>query len=121
MADNSKLTRRMSAEDAWFLYFEKPEAPLHIGSVGIYEGKIELEDLYRSMEARMHLIPSYRPRAVTPPLYSGHPTWEDDPDFSLDRHLRVVNIGGKGTDADIRKLACEIFAPMLPRDRPLWT
>ena len=25
----------MSAQDAWFLYFEKPEAPLHIGSIGI--------------------------------------------------------------------------------------
>ena len=27
------LTRRMSAEDAWFLYFEKPDAPLHIASI----------------------------------------------------------------------------------------
>ena len=32
----------------------------------------------------------------------------------------MVNIGGRGTDADVRKLACEIFTPMLPRDRPLW-
>jgi WS/DGAT/MGAT family acyltransferase len=120
MPDDVKLTRRMSAEDAWFLYFEKPDAPLHIGSVGIFEGTVPLEDLHRSMAARMHLIPRYRQRAVIPPLYAGHPTWEDDPAFSLDRHLRVIQAPAGATDRDLRQIACEIFAPMLPRDRPLW-
>jgi hypothetical protein len=48
MSDDAKLTRRMSAEDAWFLYFERPDAPLHIGSVGIFEGQVPFEDLRRS-------------------------------------------------------------------------
>lgn len=120
MAETTKLTQRMSAEDAAFLYFERPEAALHIGSVGIYEGTISLQDLYKSMEARMHLIPRYRQRPVTPPLYAGHPTWEDDPEFNLDRHLRVVQLPAPGTEAQLRQFSSELFAPMLPRDRPLW-
>ena len=91
------LSRRMSAEDASFLYFEKPDAPLHIGSVAIYEGTIPFEKMYASMDARMHLIPRYRQRAIIPPLYAGHPTWEDDPQFSLDRHLRLVQLPAPGT------------------------
>lgn len=118
--NNAKLTHRMSAEDAWFLYFERPEAPLHIGSVGIFEGTVPLDDLYRSMDARMHLIPRYRQRAVIPPLFAGHPTWEDDPQFSLDRHMRAVELPKPGTMAQLRQFAAELFAPMLPRDRPLW-
>lgn len=110
----------MSAEDAWFLYFERPEAALHIGSVGIYEGTIPLEDIRASMAARMHLIPRYRQRPVMPPLYAGHPTWEDDPEFSLDRHLRVVQLPAPGNETQLREISSEIFAPMLPRDRPLW-
>ncbi len=114
------LNRRMSAEDAWFLYFEKPDSPLHIGSVGIYEGTIPFEKMYASMDARMHLIPRYRQRAVIPPLYAGHPTWEDDPAFSLDRHLRLVRMPSPGTREQLIEFSSQLFEGMLPRDRPLW-
>ncbi|MBI2723429.1 MAG: wax ester/triacylglycerol synthase family O-acyltransferase [Chloroflexi bacterium] len=115
-----RLNRRMSAEDAWFLYFEKPDAPLHIGSIAIYEGTVPFEKIHASMDARMHLIPRYRQRAVIPPFYAGHPTWEDDPEFSLDRHLRLITLPAPGTDEQLRAAASEIFAEMLPRDRSLW-
>ncbi|HYM14805.1 MAG TPA: wax ester/triacylglycerol synthase family O-acyltransferase [Dehalococcoidia bacterium] len=110
----------MSAEDAWFLYFEKADAPLHIGSVCILEGDVPVEDVRANMEARMHLIPRYRQRAVIPPLFAGHPTWEDDPQFSLDRHVRQVTLPAPGTRQQLIELASELFAPMLARDRPLW-
>jgi len=114
------LPRRMSAEDAWFLYFEKPHAPLHIGSVGIYEGTIDFERMYASLDARMHLIPRYRQKAVIPPFYAAHPTWEDDPRFSLDRHLRLVTLDPPGSEEQLAEVSSAIFAEMLPRDRPLW-
>jgi WS/DGAT/MGAT family acyltransferase len=110
----------MSAEDAWFLYFEKPHAPLHIGSVAIYEGQIPFEQMYASLDARMHTIPRYRQRAVIPPFFAGHPTWEDDPKFSLDRHLKLITIDPPGTEEQLRELCSDLFAKMLPRDRPLW-
>ncbi len=113
------LSRRMSAEDASFIYFEKPDAPLHIGCVGIFEGTIAFERLFKSIDARMHLIPRYRQMAIIPPFYAGHPTWEDDATFSLERHLRVVRMP-PGTDTQLRELCSEFFEPMLPRDRPLW-
>ncbi len=116
----AQLTHRMSAQDAWFLYFERANAPLHIGSVGIFEGTIPFDRAYASLDARMHLIPRYRQRAVIPPLYAGHPTWEDDRHFSLDRHLRLVQLPAPGTMEQLRNLTGEIFAEMLPRDRPLW-
>lgn len=116
----ANLTRRMSAEDAWFLYFEKPDAPLHIGSVAIYEGTVPFEKFYASMQARMHTIPRYRQRAVIPPFFAGHPTWEDDPNFSLDRHLRLLELPKPGTEEQLLALSTEVFRKILPRDRPLW-
>ena len=114
------LSRRMSPEDAWFLYFEKPDAPLHIGSVAVFEGDIPLEALRASMDARMHLIPRYRQRAVIPPFYAAHPTWEDDPAFSIDRHVRAVDLPAPGDEGQLQEAASELFSGMLPRDRPLW-
>ncbi len=116
----TRLSRRMSAEDAWFLYFEKPDAPLHIGSVAIYEGDIPFEKMYASLDARMHLIPRYRQRAIIPPFYAGHPTWEDDPRFSLDRHLTHIVMPSPGTRQQLVELTSNMFAATLPRDRPLW-
>ncbi|HET6616036.1 MAG TPA: wax ester/triacylglycerol synthase family O-acyltransferase, partial [Dehalococcoidia bacterium] len=86
----------------------------------IYEGTIPFEQMYASLDARMHTIPRYRQRAVTPPFYAGHPTWEDDPRFSLDRHLKLVTLDAPGTEQQLRELASDLFAKMLPRDRPLW-
>lgn len=117
---SARPSRRMSAEDAWFLYFEKPEAPLHIGSVAIFEGDIPFERLRESVDARMHLIPRYRQRAVAPPFHAAHPTWEDDPRFSIDRHVRAFDLPAPGSDQQLLDLAGELFAEMLPRDRPLW-
>lgn len=116
----SQLARRMSAEDAWFLYFEKADAPLHIGSVAIYDGTIPYEKMYASLDARMHLIPRYRQRAIIPPFYAGHPTWEDDSRFTLERHLKLIQLPSPGTEEQLRELSAQIFGEMLPRDRPLW-
>jgi WS/DGAT/MGAT family acyltransferase len=115
-----QLSKRMSAQDASFLYFETHDAPLHIGSVGVFEGKIDFERFRASLASRMHLIPRYRQRAVFPPLFAGHPTWEDDPQFSIDRHVNLVEIPAPGTREQLAELCCELFEPILTRDRPLW-
>ncbi len=120
MTQAKQLPKRMNAADAWFLYFERPQTPLHIGSLGIFEGKIPVEKTIEGLAQRLHLIPRYRQRAVFPPLFSGHPTWEDDPNFSLDRHVRQVDLPAPGTDQQLRQLTGELFEEMLPRDRPLW-
>jgi WS/DGAT/MGAT family acyltransferase len=57
---------------------------------------------------------------VIPPFYAGHPTWEDDPKFSLDRHLKLITLDAPGTESQLQELCSNMFAEMLPRDRPLW-
>ena len=114
------VSKRMSAEDAFFLYFERPHAPLHVASLGIFEGTIPIEKARDGLASRLHLIPRYRQRPVFPPLLAGYPAWEDDPDFSLDRHVRLLELPKPVTDATLHRACADIFAEPLPRDRPLW-
>jgi WS/DGAT/MGAT family acyltransferase len=114
------LSTRMSAQDAFFLYFEKPHSPLHITTFGIFEGQLTLDELRQIMSERMHLVPRYRQRAIFPPLFAGHPKWADDPAFSLDRHLHVIELPAPGTERQLVEAACRITQEMLARDRPLW-
>ena len=47
----SQPSRRMSAEDAFFLYFEKTHAPLHITTVAIFDGEVPLDVVRENLAA----------------------------------------------------------------------
>ncbi len=116
--DNDK--RRLSAQDAGFLYMERPEAPLHIGSIAVFEGAVPYERFVQNIASKIHLIPRYQQRAVPAPFNIGHPTWEWDPDFDLHRHVMRVKLDPPGTDAQLMELSARLFEGMLDRNKPLW-
>src|SRR5579863_2988222 len=110
---------RLTAEDAVFLYFETKEAPLHIGSVSIFDGVIPFEECVEYIDSRLPLIPRYQQRIVVPPFNFGHPTWEADPDFNIRNHVHHVQLK-RGTEADLRTFAGRLFGQIMDRNRPLW-
>src|SRR5213593_485406 len=114
------LNRRLSAQDASFLYGERDEAPLHIGSIAVLEGDVSYEKLVQQISAKLHLIPRYLQRVVPAPFNIGHPTWEWDPDFDITRHIKRVKIARPGGEEQLMALAAELFAGMLDRGKPLW-
>jgi WS/DGAT/MGAT family acyltransferase len=88
--------------------------------VAIFEGELDFDRFKASMASRMHLIPRYRQRVVFPPFAAGHPTWEDDPEFSIERHIHRAEVPLPGTPEQLRRLCCDLFQPQMRRDRPLW-
>jgi diacylglycerol O-acyltransferase / wax synthase len=117
---HDNLNRRLSAQDASFLYMERPEAPLHIGSIAVFAGDVPYERLLENIASKLHLIPRYQQRVVPAPFGISHPTWEWDPDFDLTRHVKRVKINPPGTDAQLMELSAKLFEGMLDRDKPLW-
>ena len=111
---------RLSAQDASFLYWERANAPLHIGSLGIYEGRIPFERFVTQLDSRMPLLPRYRQRVVAVPFNLAQPTWEDDPDFRIQNHVHRVSLPSPGSDEQLAELAAELFARPLDRAKPLW-
>jgi len=114
------LNRRLSAQDATFLYLEKEEAPMHIGSIAVFDGEVPYDRYVENIASKLHLIPRYRQRVVPAPFNIGHPTWEFDPDFDIARHILPVQIEPPGTDAQLIELAGRLFAGKLDRGKPLW-
>ena len=70
-----ELSRRLTITDASFLYVEKPNQPMHVGSCLIYDGHVSAAALIRTLRERMHLLPRYRQKVVFPPFALAHPTW----------------------------------------------
>jgi diacylglycerol O-acyltransferase / wax synthase len=112
--------------DAWFLYAERHEAPLHIGATYIFEGTPRVAGgrgalgLARTIEERLHLVPRYRQKVMWLPGNLGNPVWIDDPDFDLSYHVRRAALPSPGDDATLRDYTARVFARPLDLNKPLW-
>jgi len=115
-----ELRRRLMPMDAFFLYAERPEQPMHVGATCVFDGRIGLRDLTRHIESRLHLIPRYCQRVMPAPMNLGHPTWEFDPDFDMKNHIFRVQLKGTKDDAELCELSGKIFTGVLDRNKPLW-
>jgi len=114
------LAPRMTAEDAAFLYLERKEMGLHIGSVSVLDGPVPFETFLAGLDSKLHLIPRYRQRVIAPPFNIGHPSWEDDPNFDIKNHVMRLKIDAPGDDAALRTISGKLFSQLLDRKKPLW-
>jgi diacylglycerol O-acyltransferase / wax synthase len=114
------LSHRLTAIDASFLYFEKKEASMHIGSVSLFEGEIPFDNFVAMIKSKMHLLPRYQQVVVPDPFCLGHPTWEFDQHFDIKQHISKVQIDAPGGETELIELAGRILTPMMDRRKPLW-
>jgi len=116
----ARLSHRMTSQDASFIYGESHTGPLHIGSLNIFDGHLDYDELVDYMAQRMHLLPRYRQKLVFVPFNLAHATLEDDPDFDLHNHVKCHSLpDGTGDKAFVRA-AMAAFEPMLDRGKPVW-
>src|SRR5213592_4688896 len=106
----------LSARDAWFLYAERPEAPLDLGTVYVFEGGSRVPGgrgalgIEETVAERIHLVP----------FNLAHPVWVDDLHFDLGAHIRREVLPPPGEGAQLRRLVARILARPLDKRRPLW-
>ena len=116
----------LSARDAWFLYAERAQTPLDIGTVYVFEGGSRVPGgrgalgVEETIKERIHLVPRYRQRIQRVPWNLAHPVWVDDPHFDLGAHIRREMLPPPGDGASLRRLVMRILARPLDMRRPLW-
>jgi WS/DGAT/MGAT family acyltransferase len=124
--DGATFCEPLSARDAWFLYAERPETPLDLGTVYIFEGGSRVPGgrgatgLEETVAERIHLVPRYRQRIQRVPFNIAHPVWVDDPHFDLGAHIRREVLPPPGDGSQVRQLVARILARPLDKRRPLW-
>jgi WS/DGAT/MGAT family acyltransferase len=94
---------------------------MHVGGLTIAEGPPPpMEDFLEQIRERLHLVPRYRHKLASTALDSGRPVWVDDPNFSLEYHVRHTALPTPGTWVQLQSLAARIFSQQLDRSKPLW-
>jgi WS/DGAT/MGAT family acyltransferase len=121
MGDGKKL----SSLDASFLYLETPEMPMHVGSMAIfrlpddYKGDF-FEEFKAMISSRLHIAPILKARLEKAPLDIDHPSWVEDDQFDIDRHIFRASLPAPRDRATLERIVGWMHAKLLNRARPLW-
>src|SRR5947207_15042905 len=117
--------RKLSSMDASFLYLETPEMPMHVGSMAIfrlpddYKGDF-FEDFKAMIASRLHIAPILKARLEKAPLDIDHPSWVEDDQFDIDRHIFRGSLPAPHDRATLERIVGWMHAKLLNRARPLW-
>jgi diacylglycerol O-acyltransferase / wax synthase len=112
--------RRISAADTLWLDMDRPNNLMVIVTLMFLESVPRWDDLGALVQRRVverYPVFSQRPARRVP---LGLASWEDDPDFDLQRHLHRVSLPSPGDDATLQRFVEERIPVPLDRDHPLW-
>src|SRR5664279_3216320 len=117
--------KKLSSLDASFLYLETPEMPMHVGSMAIFrlpdDYKGDFFEAFKAMIAsRLHLAPILKSRLEKAPLDIDHPSWVEDDQFDIDRHIFRASLPQPRDRATLERIVGWMHAKLLNRARPLW-
>lgn len=96
-----------------------PHLSSTFANVTILDRPVDRERFARKLARAVAAVPRLRQRVVPALGRLAPPSWEEDPDFDLDRHLQFVTLAGQGTD-DVLDFAARIHAEPFDRGHPLW-
>ncbi|HEX7924933.1 MAG TPA: wax ester/triacylglycerol synthase domain-containing protein, partial [Bradyrhizobium sp.] len=117
--------KKLSSLDASFLYLETPEMPMHVGSMAIfrlpdgYKGDF-FEEFKAMIASRLHIAPILKARLQKAPLDIDHPSWVEDDQFDIDRHIFRASLPAPRDRATLERIVGWMHAKLLNRARPLW-
>ncbi len=121
----SETIRKLSVLDSAFLFAETAECPMHVGSLTIvklpdgYDGDF-YEDFKARIASRLHLAKSLRWKLAQTPFDIDRPSWVEDEQFDLNRHVLRGALPAPHDRDTAQRLAGWLHAKTLNRARPLW-
>src|SRR5690348_5066134 len=86
---------RLTPLDGSFLRVETENAHMHVAWSGLFEPREGLPPptvgaLRAKVAARLGRVPRFRQRLAYPPLRLSEPSWVDDPEFDIARHVTTL-------------------------------
>ena len=110
----------LSSIDRMWLRMEDPTHPMMITFLLVFDTPIEFEKLQAVFRHRLLQFSRFRQRVVEPREDGGSTTWEDDPSFDLDHHLKQTSLPPPGDEAALRAVVGQLTSRQLDPSKPLW-
>ena len=108
---------RVSGVDTAWLRMDLPTNLMVIVGVMMFEGRLELKRVRRTIENRFMAFRRLRQKAVQD---STGAWWEDDGNFDLDSHLHQIALPGEAGKAELQTFVSDLACTPLDATKPLW-
>lgn len=108
---------RIAPEDLTWLLMDRPNNLMHVNGLIGFDELPEFDAVVDVVMERM--VRKYRVLSQVAVERDGGWMWEDDPDFAIDRHVRLVVLDDGGIEA-VRAYVSGEFSVPFDRSRPLW-
>lgn len=108
---------RISGVDTAWLRMEHPTNLMMIVGVMMFERRLRLADVRRTIESRFLAFPRFRQRAVQD---ASGAYWETDEALDVDRHVHAAKLPGKAGKRELEALVSRLASTPLDFSRPLW-
>jgi len=112
-----KTHEPLSGVDAAWLRMDAPTNLMTITAVLVLEDPMDVASLKRIVEERFLGFTRFRQRVDDP---DGTPSWELDPHFDLDQHVRRAALPGAAGEAELKERVSALMSVPLDRSKPLW-
>ena len=114
---------RASTDDLMSLVAGRGSTAMQVGAVLLLDtsGQLDPGLVLRTLARRITAVARLRRRLVPVPWGCGRPVWVDDRDFAVGNHVAVVPCPSPGDESAVLRIAADMLATRLRRDRPLWT
>ncbi len=110
-------SERMSPVDTAWLHMDEPGNPADIVGLMTFDERLSYEGLTRTIEERMLKFDRFKQRVQD---VDGHPTWMEDPEFNIERHVTRHVVDRPLTSDVLREIVAELGNEPLRSDYPLW-
>ena len=113
--------RPMGSVDRVWLEMDRPTNLMVIDSLMWFDDDVDWDRLTEVIQRRLvDRYPVFRQHPVESSTLLGSAHWEDDQDFSIERHLRRVDLGSPGDSARLQEYVELQMQRPLDRQHPLW-
>lgn len=107
-----------SVDSAW-LRMDEPTNQMVVTGILMFDAPLSVHDIRRILDKLLRL-PRFTQRIVDDDAAVGTPTWDTDPDFSLEHHLEVVTLPTPADAAGLQTFVSGLMNQAFDHARPLW-
>lgn len=117
--------RKLSGQDAAFLYGERPNWHMHVNGLMVVDAANapdgwSFERFREVLISRIPEVPQLRWRYVDVPFGVDRPSWVEDPHMNPDFHIRRVALPAPGGRKELGEVVGRLASYKLDRSKPLW-
>lgn len=113
--------QRLANADAAWLHMDRPTNLMVVNSVMLFDEPLSLERLAAVLQSRLiSTYPRFSQRVEDSVLPLQVPSWVDDRNFDLHRHLHHMGLPAPGDTAALQQVIADLMSTPLDRSKPLW-